>query len=143
MISVFLDYLCHEVNCGTQCSGKKKKKKQISLLLSSGCFTSNHWDSKTPFLADHTLTLKALEANVSFTCKIPTATCYPWRTLIVDLLRQHKLFLGCWFSCHSSSSEICVTQENMSDIQHNCYWSSQSKWRCIRQYQWHLKRQTL
>lgn len=27
MISVFLDYLCHEVNCGTQCSGKKKKKK--------------------------------------------------------------------------------------------------------------------
>lgn len=29
MISVFLDYLCHEVNCGTQCSGKKKKKTDL------------------------------------------------------------------------------------------------------------------
>lgn len=50
MISVFLDYLCHEVNCGTQCSGKKKKKNRSPCSFPAVALQVTTETLKPPFL---------------------------------------------------------------------------------------------
>lgn len=70
-----LDYLCHKVNCGRQCSGENKRP-HCSFPTAA---LQGNTETLKPFCRTHTNTLKAeynvLEVNISLTCKIQNITC--------------------------------------------------------------------
>lgn len=114
---MFLNYLCHKVNYVRQYSGEKQNRPHCSFPM-----TAFKVNTKTFLQNTHHNSLNteysSLEANGKFFLR-NTEHMFILEGHLLDLLQLHKLFFSCWFSCHSSSFEICVTQENMSYIQHN------------------------
>lgn len=132
--------ICHKVNYGRQYSGEKQNIPHCSFPM-----TAFKVNTKTFLQNTHHNSLNteysSLEANGKFFLR---------NTEHMFILEGHLLWIcynytGCSLAAgflvilhHLKHRRTCPTFNTTKSSG-----SSQSKWHCIRQYQWHLKRQTL